>query len=433
MMNYFLTAVLITLIILSQYVFVMRPVRLIQLFYRTQISYLLAGAAVVISLNLLGMIFHANVYLTIPIYLIAMIMMAAWQKHDFRRIYRYVILGAVWTIAMLLVLLILYLVYNDIAMDYMKEGMVLSQEKTVFLLFFMALTGYIMVLIYQLIHNKSDEVKKVVIVLLTYNFAIMIISGIFSYYVRDDHNLLVAASFLTAFLLVDYIMLFGISDYLRYLDEKNTKNAIEDSRYAYYLNMEREHLKIRKLYHEMKNYIMYFDRDSATDVKLDFNNISDQIEEVKTFYQTGNRTLDILLHESHTLAKEKGIKMNIRIEKDCLNFLSDQEINTIFINAIKNAMEASEKITKMERRIDIRAGHNLNDVLIYFKNNVEPDPDAGELKTYKEDKFVHGLGLTNVQNVAENHHGYLSVQREENTFQLTILFVNMWKDPEGGM
>ena len=191
---------------------------------------------------------------------------------------------------------------------------------------------------------------------------------------------------------------------------------IHINEYEYYLNMEEEHLKIRKMYHDMKNKMMILGDSGACSHELK------NMEKLNQFYHTGRRSLDILLFDGRQKAEAQGIEFDAVIAEGCLNFMDEEDVNIIFSNAIMNAIEACEKIKEGPKQITIKAGKNLNDTLIYVKNTVSGARDKGSLKTKKKNKIMHGIGLTSIQECVEKYGGYVSIIDDASMFQLAILF-----------
>ena len=225
-------------------------------------------------------------------------------------------------------------------------------------------------------------------------------------------------------LFIDYhafcIMVLKLEE--RYEQEKRAD--IHANAYEYYLNMEEEHLRIRKMYHEMKNQLMIMrEGETYTDEEqLKYGKIlEDKLEKLNHFYHTGVPSLDILLFDGKKKAEARGIEFEAVVEEGCLFFMEKEDINIIFSNAIINAIEACEKIKEGPKQIKIKAGKNLDDILIYVKNTVSQDREKGKLSTSKENRIMHGIGLTSIQESVEKYNGYVSIIEEDGTFQLAIL------------
>lgn len=226
-------------------------------------------------------------------------------------------------------------------------------------------------------------------------------------------------------LLVDYhafcIMVLKIEE----RDRLDKRADIHTNAYEYYLNMEEEHLRIRKMYHEMKNQLMIM-KEGGEDFDVEHlqygENVQKKLEKMNQFYHTGIVSLDMLLFDGKKKAEARNIDFEAVIEDGCLSFMDVEDVNIIFSNAIINAIEACEKIVSGPRQIKIKAGKNLGDTLIYVKNTVSQDREKGSLSTNKKNRKMHGIGLTSIQECVERYNGYVSIIEENSTFQLAILF-----------
>lgn len=224
-----------------------------------------------------------------------------------------------------------------------------------------------------------------------------------------------------------YAVFFIVSHKVAERAEMEKRADIHVNTYEYYLHMEEEHLRIRKMYHDMKNQLMILENDQSKTAKISTDQVQALSQKLDTlhhqFYHTGFPSLDILLFDGKMKAEGKGIQFDAVISEGSLAFMKEEDVNVIFSNAIINAIEACEKITEGPRFIKIKAGKNLDDVLIYVKNTVSPDREKGSLHTSKKNKKLHGIGMTSIQEAAERYNGYVSIIEESDTFQLAILLI----------
>lgn len=236
-----------------------------------------------------------------------------------------------------------------------------------------------------------------------------------------------------AFVLIDYAMYVIVVVQLKPVKSVHTEETFRTNAYEYYVHMEEEHIQIRRLYHDMKNQIMIMQRDEnyqSEPIQKYLKNVEEQLDAIPKFYHTGNVSLDMLLLEARKKAIAAGVTFDAIIAEGCLSFMDDDDLNILFTNAIVNELEACEKITEGEKKIVIRAGRNLNDVLLCFKNTVGENHKKTSLFTSKKNKKMHGIGLSTIQKTAEKYQGYVSVIEEDNVFQLAILFAREKENEE---
>lgn len=108
-----------------------------------------------------------------------------------------------------------------------------------------------------------------------------------------------------------------------------------------------------------------------------------------------------------------------------LSFIRENDIYALLGNILDDAIEASEKRKKEEERVVsistiskegfIRVHEeNLFDWDLIYENNV--------LKTTKQNKLYHGLGVKSIQLIAEKYHVDVSISAKDGKFILDIFF-----------
>ncbi len=282
-----------------------------------------------------------------------------------------------------------------------------------------------MILFFQYTDRSFEAFRRILMYLLVVKevgdmawFYIGVKEGLFDQYLFGK-ILLVAA------LIINYGFFYVIVFRIKERTEKSRRAEMNMNAYEYYLNMEEEHLQIRKLYHDMKNKLMIMEtenKEKSGNAGNTWDSMKEKLGQAKQFYHTGCTSLDILLFDGQMKAKARNITFDAVISEGCLDFMDKDDITVIFGNAIMNAIEACEKIEDGPRRINIKAGKNLNDVLIYVKNTVDSSGKKESLRSAKKDPIEHGIGMTSIQESAEKYGGYVSVLQEEGSFQLAILF-----------
>ena len=174
------------------------------------------------------------------------------------------------------------------------------------------------------------------------------------------------------------------------------------------------------MYHDMKNQIMIYENTEG--LKEVFAPMQENLQSVSRFYHTGCPALDMLLFSSRRITQEKGIEFKAVISEGTFSFMAENDISIIFSNAIMNAIEACEKIKTGPKTIQIKAGINQQDVMLYIRNTVSGERSKGRFSTDKSNKKFHGIGLTSIRETAEKYDGYISVIEENQTMQLAIIF-----------
>ena len=99
-------------------------------------------------------------------------------------------------------------------------------------------------------------------------------------------------------------------------------------------------------------------------------------------------------------------------EEDLMIYADEGQISQIFINLIKNALQAGAK------HIDISAGMGRDDeVIIRVANDGEPIPASAQeqifIPFYTTKKEGSGIGLSISRQIMRNHNGSIELERSD--------------------
>jgi len=190
----------------------------------------------------------------------------------------------------------------------------------------------------------------------------------------------------------------------------------------YYKDRLRDEERVRSVYHDMKNHLLLLQAQAGKgqEVQNSIQELEDQIQEYENYHHTGNEFLDIIIRDKAKAAREKQIDFNAVISFAEASFIELLDISTIFGNALDNAIEASEKLPKGRRLITVRAKCVRDMLLITVANNTSPGLSIPEGST-KQDAFLHGFGLPNIQKAVERYGGQCSIKAGNEMFVLKIL------------
>ena len=332
--------------------------------------------------------------------------------------------GIVLLMAVILSELVIIYFYYYREIENLKHTGKINLEIQIACYFAMAMIEYILIVLREAVKMKSGY-KRALMIILT----IKAVGDVAWLYISIGTEIFKNRPVEITLLLIleialDYfaycIMVLKLAE--RMVQEKRAD--IHVNAYEYYLNMEEEHRRIRKMYHEMKNQLMIMEEQNKNrELTSPYGEIMQKkLDELNKFYHTGRSSLDMLLFDGKVKAEKRGIEYEAVVSEGCLSFMEEEDINIIFGNAIINAIEACEKIKDGPKKIKIKAGKNLDDTLVYIKNTVSSDRKKGSLSTNKKNRKMHGIGLTSIQECVEKYNGYVSIMEEENTFQLAILF-----------
>lgn len=192
--------------------------------------------------------------------------------------------------------------------------------------------------------------------------------------------------------------------------------------HQYYLNMQESQMKVKKLYHDMKNHMICIENLYGKNEYVE--SINSQLKECNSIFNTNNMILDIILNDKKRICESKGIDLIANINfKEC-NFIDSADVCSIFSNMIDNAIEACENIedNSISKKINIK-GTIVKSLYIIKcenpKNNIIK-LKSGKILTNKKDKFLHGIGISSMKNSIEKYNGNLEVNDLNTRFLINI-------------
>lgn len=139
---------------------------------------------------------------------------------------------------------------------------------------------------------------------------------------------------------------------------------------------------------------------------------------------SGNNVVDAIINFKYTIADKEHIKFNLKI------FIPEElpfhqcDIGIILGNAIDNAIEAVKNCASDKRNIDISMGIKKEALILTVKNYYEHSlrkDKKGNLLSTKKHYNRHGYGVKSIKRVAEQYHGEVLVETENNEFVLTVI------------
>ena len=285
----------------------------------------------------------------------------------------------------------------------------------------------IMAIIYRLLKNFQYEIQSKDAAVLSISFLFVLgLSFVATYsYLNlgmyDTFILDLSTSVFGVFFIVQFLYSRNVS-YLREQEQRDKLQIAQlQQQYAYYQNKLKNEERIRSIYHDMKNHLLVLEGSQSTEVTRQMaKEIHSQIADYENYIHTGNNFLDILIKDKAEKSREKHIDFSASIDFDGIDFMEPLDISTLFGNGIDNAVEASEKLPEEQLLILVKAGKVQNFVSILVENNCSDEAHT-DGHTTKEDKFLHGFGISNMQKAAEKHNGTCTTAQANGKFTLKIL------------
>lgn len=202
-----------------------------------------------------------------------------------------------------------------------------------------------------------------------------------------------------------------------------TQNILKEKEYIYKRISVDE--KERKMRHDVRNnldivygYLKDKKYEKAEDLVKELLGV---VEERDALIHTGNVSIDSVIDDKLSLAKEK----NITYEENAKNmYYGDIEINELALLiglALDNAIEACEKVEE-NRYIYFEARNKKDYLVIHITNSIIPHTKPRFYKTSKlVDKMNHGFGVEEIKDIVKRYDGDIQYDTKENRVVLRII------------
>lgn len=191
---------------------------------------------------------------------------------------------------------------------------------------------------------------------------------------------------------------------------------------------------VRKVRHEMKNHMTNIKGlvagERYGEVERYIKKLDATIQELDYKFSTGNAVTDVIINDKYRRAVNAGITCRIKFEYRETDTISAFDLGIVLNNLLDNAIEACEKLERKERYISLTLKRKNHFLLIEVENSFDGKLDWKEGESFpatmKQGGMAdilpeHGVGLRNVQDVAERYLGYMEVKTSGDVFRVTVM------------
>ena len=189
-----------------------------------------------------------------------------------------------------------------------------------------------------------------------------------------------------------------------------------------------EHLKgnmnfINVKMHDLKHQLRALRHSEQIDLQK-LKSIEKTFAIYQTVATTGNETLDIILTDKLLYCEQNGIDLICFADGKCISFMKEEDVFSLFGNALDNAITAVEQLPEAEREIKLRIKDMGSLIKICVENKFKGDIrlEEGIPITTKKDTRYHGYGILSMQMIVEKYNGVLNIDVNDNNFVLNMVF-----------
>jgi hypothetical protein len=234
-----------------------------------------------------------------------------------------------------------------------------------------------------------------------------------SFFVLTDHGQPIVITLETVCLLLINIV---ICVYVELIKKYYTQREQFEMQREYYAGLLERQEETRALWHDIKKYMAVMEdlvsESNQEEAQSCFAQVQASFSQVNDTVDVGNPMIDHILSRCLKKCRECGIKLHLNIWVSEQIDLLASDLYVIIGNTVDNAITACQRLPAEKRAIDLTLKQK-NHILCYEISNEYVDAP-----TRKEG--LHGYGLRNVRNCVNRNNGYMTVEKENGKFVVTI-------------
>lgn len=186
--------------------------------------------------------------------------------------------------------------------------------------------------------------------------------------------------------------------------------------------------EMQQFRHDFKNHLIglneYVEQDNKEKIREYMDILLHELKGGNYEHKSGNLVVDAVTGYKFRIMKQKDIVFVTQFSiPDMLSF-EETDLCVILGNILDNAIEASEKITKSCRRIELQMEYRPGSLFIVVKNKYAgrlSTDRRGRLLTTKEEKTSHGIGIRSIERIARKYQGIVTIEPSNDEFEIRIL------------
>lgn len=177
-----------------------------------------------------------------------------------------------------------------------------------------------------------------------------------------------------------------------------------------YHSMQKSYEQQRRLLHDYSNQLQCIQEMLArgeTEETLHYlSGLTGNLKKSVDYVNTNHMVVNVVLNRKYQDALEKGITMTMQVNNLSKLTMNEEEIVTLLVNLLDNAIEACEKLSD-HKVIQFKMVMDTEGLILSVRNPVEETVRIKDnrIVTSKRDKDRHGIGLLNVDSVIRQNDG----------------------------
>lgn len=245
---------------------------------------------------------------------------------------------------------------------------------------------------------------------------------------QDSMFVIIQSSIL---LVINFMVFFFYDLIMKTYEEKIKLQAMEQKNKEYVHQIELNNTiqeQVRYLRHDMNNHLQHIEillKQEDYSGVYEYLNICKESNSCNGLYSNcGNIDIDSLLnYKLSKIDKEVTVETNISIPKDIS--VNSFDLTVILGNLLDNSIEALEKC--QNKYLSINLTYDKGVLFIDIKNSYTGKLKIlnDTIKTSKQDKKHHGLGIQSVRHTLKKYNGTINFLYDKNIFQVKVMLFDL--------
>lgn len=214
---------------------------------------------------------------------------------------------------------------------------------------------------------------------------------------------------------------------LEYKRFERERQRVWEQRVDYYQSTSKSTTELRKMEHDFKTHLLIIAQlarsNNANELDRYLKSVVDHASPSTKIIAVSNPVVSAVLTLMMARCQKNDIDFKYNLQYKELQ-MADFDLSTILGNVLENAFEASIKVADvLKRSIKLSIQKERGIVLIGCSNYFTGTIGAVDknIKSSKADKSNHGLGLSNIQDIAKKYDGEVNVETNQQTFEIHVI------------
>ncbi len=274
---------------------------------------------------------------------------------------------------------------------------------------------------------RNLPIKYNILMILSPLFSLYLLLLLDSYIAQSQNHYYILSLIAVFGLCYINIMLFDFFDYYEKGLQAQTLDIILKANEENYKIVEENEKEIHILRHDILKHMAeikeLLNKGNREEAERYVEDISNTVSKDTSISRTGNLVLDTILNIENKKAVALGIQYDIKLNLSANINISSVDLSRILYNAIDNAIEACEKVSKKYILVSITVDNKILKIII--ENTSNPVTiENNKIKTTKTDRRRHGYGIESIKNALKNNDGYITFNYQGGIFVCRMLMKN---------